>query len=164
MHHPTISSIQRLPSMTVKAVNLRRPQTTSVISSFPQTLPSHPVSPTSTNLGVLGLPQPIQMMIPHSLLPSPRYHLILVWIHSPMNQSIVLHPAFSISRLNPTILAKCGDEELRKVYELRQRTSKNEKWERERCRELLALLRLRLDEHAAHRLNNVKYTLLFDHS
>ena len=48
--------------------------------------------------------------------------------------------------LDPTILAECGDEELRKVYELRQRTAKSEKWERERCRELSALLRLKLDE------------------
>jgi hypothetical protein len=48
--------------------------------------------------------------------------------------------------LDPTILAECGDEELQKVYELRQRTSKNEKSERERCRELSALLRLKLDE------------------
>lgn len=48
--------------------------------------------------------------------------------------------------LDPTILAECGDEELRKVYELRQRTSKSEKWERDRCRELSALLRLKLDE------------------
>ena len=48
--------------------------------------------------------------------------------------------------LDPIILAECGDEELRKVYELRQRTATSEKWERERCRELSALLRLKLDE------------------
>jgi hypothetical protein len=48
--------------------------------------------------------------------------------------------------LDPTILAECGDEEMRKVYELRQRTSKSEKWERKRCQELLALLSLKLDE------------------
>jgi len=35
---------------------------------------------------------------------------------------------------------------LQQVYELRQRTAKSEKWERERCRELSALLRLKLDE------------------
>ena len=48
--------------------------------------------------------------------------------------------------LDPTILAECGDEELQNVYELRQRTAKSEKWDRERCRELSALLRLKLDE------------------
>ena len=48
--------------------------------------------------------------------------------------------------LDPTVLAECGDEELQQVYELRQRTAKSEKWERERCRELSALLRLKLDE------------------
>jgi hypothetical protein len=48
--------------------------------------------------------------------------------------------------LDPTILAECGDEELQHVYELRQRTAKSEKWDRERCRELSALLRLKLDE------------------
>ena len=48
--------------------------------------------------------------------------------------------------LDPTVLAECDDEELHKVYELRQRTAKSEKWERERCRELSALLRLKLDE------------------
>ena len=50
--------------------------------------------------------------------------------------------------LDPTILAECGDEELQNVYELRQRTSKSEKWDRERCRELSALLRLKLDERS----------------
>ena len=44
------------------------------------------------------------------------------------------------------MLKECGDEELQQVYELRQRTKKSEKWERERCRELSALLRLKLDE------------------
>ena len=29
----------------------------------------------------------LQMMMPHSLLPSPRFHLILISIHSPVNQS-----------------------------------------------------------------------------
>ena len=48
--------------------------------------------------------------------------------------------------LDPSVLAECGDEELQQVYELRQRTAKSEKWERERCRELSALLRLKLDE------------------
>ena len=48
--------------------------------------------------------------------------------------------------LDPTILAECNDEELQNVYELRQRTAKSEKWDRERCRELSALLRLKLDE------------------
>ena len=48
--------------------------------------------------------------------------------------------------LDPTILAECGDEELQNVYELRRRTAKSEKWDRERCRELSALLRLKLDE------------------
>jgi hypothetical protein len=48
--------------------------------------------------------------------------------------------------LDPTILAECGDEELQNVYELRQRTAKSEKRDRERCRELSALLRLKLDE------------------
>ena len=48
--------------------------------------------------------------------------------------------------LDPTILEECGDEELQNVYELRQRTAKSEKWDRERCRELSALLRLKLDE------------------
>ena len=48
--------------------------------------------------------------------------------------------------LDPTILAECDDEELQNVYELRQRTVKSEKRDRERCRELSALLRLKLDE------------------
>ena len=48
--------------------------------------------------------------------------------------------------LDPTILAECDDEELQNVYELRQRTANSEKWDRERCRELSALLRLKLDE------------------
>ena len=48
--------------------------------------------------------------------------------------------------LDPTILAECDDEELHNVYQLRQRTAKSEKWDRERCRELSALLRLKLDE------------------
>ena len=55
-------------------------------------------------------------------------------------------PSPEIFYLDPTILAECGDEELQNVYELRKRTAKSEKWDRERCRELSALLRLKLDE------------------
>ena len=90
---PIRNPIETMPSTpsgsrpaSVKAVlDLRRPQMSSVMSWSPQTLPCHPISPTSTNRGVLGLPQQIQMIMPHSLLPSPRYHLILIWIHSPVN-------------------------------------------------------------------------------
>ncbi|KAF8162626.1 hypothetical protein B0H34DRAFT_286897 [Crassisporium funariophilum] len=50
--------------------------------------------------------------------------------------------------LDPTVLAECAekDEEVKKVYDLRQRTARTDKWARERCRELSALLRLKLDE------------------
>ena len=76
---------------------------------------------------------------------------LLLWDNDIDDRSDILtrrSPSPENFYLDPTILAECGDEELRKVYELRQRTSKNEKWERERCRELSALLRLKLDERA----------------
>jgi hypothetical protein len=60
--------------------------------------------------------------------------------------------------LDPTILAECGDEELRKVYELRQRTSKSEKWERKRCRELLSL---KLDERGVLGITSLPYIFFF---
>jgi len=74
---------------------------------------------------------------------------LLLWDHDyndrcdmPIPRSPSPEPLY----LDPTILAECGDEELQNVYELRQRTAKSEKWDRERCRELSALLRLKLDE------------------
>ena len=74
---------------------------------------------------------------------------LLIWDHD-HNDRTDMPPPRSPSPetfyLDPTMLAECGDEELQQVYELRQRTAKSEKWERERCRELSALLRLKLDE------------------
>ena len=74
---------------------------------------------------------------------------LLLWDHDLNDRSDMptsLSPPPENFYLDPTILAECGDEELQQVYELRQRTAKSEKWERERCRELSALLRLKLDE------------------
>jgi len=75
---------------------------------------------------------------------------LLLWDHDPnpdcSDISIPRSPSPENFYLDPTVLADCADEEMQKVYELRQRTAKNEKWERERCRELSALLRLKLDE------------------
>ena len=74
---------------------------------------------------------------------------LLIWDHDHNDRSDMLiprSPSPETFYLDPTVLAECGDEELQQVYELRQRTAKNEKWERERCRELSALLRLKLDE------------------
>ena len=74
---------------------------------------------------------------------------LLLWDHDHNDRSDIprpLSPSPENFYLDPSVLAECGDEELQQVYELRQRTSKSEKWERERCRELSALLRLKLDE------------------
>ena len=74
---------------------------------------------------------------------------LLLWNHDYNDRCdipIPRSPSPELFYLDPTILAECGDEELQNVYELRQRTAKNEKWDRERCRELSALLRLKLDE------------------
>ena len=76
-------------------------------------------------------------------------HSLLLWDHDyndRCDMPIPRSPSPENFHLDPTILAECGDEELQNVYELRQRTAKNEKWDRERCRELSALLRLKLDE------------------
>ena len=74
---------------------------------------------------------------------------LLLWDHDQNDRSDFPTPRSPSPErfyLDPTVLAECGDEEMQKVYELRQRTAKSEKWERERCRELSALLRLKLDE------------------
>jgi hypothetical protein len=76
---------------------------------------------------------------------------LLLWDHDyNLNDSCDMptprSPSPETFYLDPTILAESGDEELQNVYELRQRTAKSEKWDRERCRELSALLRLKLDE------------------
>ena len=74
---------------------------------------------------------------------------LLLWDHDyndRCDMPIPRSPSPENFYLDPTILEECGDEELQNVYELRQRTAKNEKWDRERCRELSALLRLKLDE------------------
>ena len=74
---------------------------------------------------------------------------LLLWDHDHNDRTDIPTPRSPSPEhfyLDPTVLAECGDEEMQKVYELRQRTAKNEKWERERCRELSALLRLKLDE------------------
>jgi hypothetical protein len=74
---------------------------------------------------------------------------LLLWDHDyndRCDMPIPRSPSPERLYLDPTILAECGDEELQNVYELRQRTAKSEKWDRERCRELSALLRLKLDE------------------
>ena len=74
---------------------------------------------------------------------------LLLWDHDHDDRSDMprpLSPSPENFYLDPSVLAECGDEELQQVYELRQRTAKSEKWERERCRELSALLRLKLDE------------------
>ena len=74
---------------------------------------------------------------------------LLLWDHDQNDRSdmpIPRSPSPEVFYLDPTILEECGDDEMRKVYELRQRTAKNEKRERERGRELSALLRLKLDE------------------
>jgi hypothetical protein len=78
---------------------------------------------------------------------------LLLWDHDCDDRSDIprsLSPSPENIYLDPTLLAECGDEELQQVYELRQRTAKSEKWERERCRELSALLRLKLDERGVH--------------
>ena len=81
---------------------------------------------------------------------STRTGSLLLWDHHDYNDRcdmpIPRSPSPENFYLDPTILAECGDEELQNVYELRQRTAKNEKSGRERCRELSALLRLKLDE------------------
>jgi hypothetical protein len=80
---------------------------------------------------------------------STRTRGLLLWDHDHDDRSdmpLPLSPSPENIYLDPTVLAECGDEELQQVYELRQRTAKSEKWERERCRELSALLRLKLDE------------------
>ena len=74
---------------------------------------------------------------------------LLLWDHDLNDRSDMPRPVSPLPEnfyLDPSVLAECGDEELQQVYELRQRTAKSEKWERERCRELSALLRLKLDE------------------
>ena len=74
---------------------------------------------------------------------------LLLWDHDHNNRSDMLIPRSPSPEdfyLDSAVLEECGDEEIRKVYELRQRTAKNEKWERERCRELSTLLKLKLDE------------------
>jgi len=74
---------------------------------------------------------------------------LLLWDHDyndRCDMPIPRSPSPENFYLDPTILEECGDEELQNVYELRQRTAKSEKWDRERCRELSALLRLKLDE------------------
>ena len=74
---------------------------------------------------------------------------LLLWDHDyndRCDMPIPRSPSPENFYLDPTILAECGDEEMQNVYELRQRTAKSEKWDRERCRELSALLRLKLDE------------------
>ena len=74
---------------------------------------------------------------------------LLLWDHDyndRCDMPIPRSPSPESFYLDPTILAECGDEEIQNVYELRQRTAKSEKWDRERCRELSALLRLKLDE------------------
>jgi hypothetical protein len=74
---------------------------------------------------------------------------LLLWDHDyndRCDMPIPRSPSPENFYLDPTILAECGDEELQNVYELRQRTAKSEKRDRERCRELSALLRLKLDE------------------
>ena len=86
---------------------------------------------------------------------SARTSSLLIWDQDHNNdRSDMLPPPLSPSPehfyLDPSVLAECGDEELQQVYELRQRTAKSEKWERERCRELSALLRLKLDERGVH--------------
>ena len=74
---------------------------------------------------------------------------LLLWNHDyndRCDMPIPRSPSPERLYLDSTMLAECGDEELQNVYELRQRTAKSEKWDRERCRELSALLRLKLDE------------------
>ena len=74
---------------------------------------------------------------------------LLLWDHDyndRCDMPIPRSPSPENFYLDPTILEECGDEELQNVYELRERTAKSEKWDRERCRELSALLRLKLDE------------------
>lgn len=79
---------------------------------------------------------------------------LLLWDHDyndRCDMPIPRSPSPENFYLDPTILEECGDEELQNVYELRQRTAKSEKWDRERCRELSALLRLKLDERGVLR-------------
>lgn len=79
---------------------------------------------------------------------------LLLWDHDyndRCDMPIPRSPSPENFYLDPTILEECGDEELQNVYELRQRTAKSEKWDRERCRELSALLRLKLDERVVLR-------------
>jgi len=79
---------------------------------------------------------------------------LLLWDHDHDDRSDMprsLSPSPEDFHLDATVLTECGDEELQQVYELRQRTPKSEKWERERCRELSALLRLKLDEQIQKR-------------
>ena len=74
---------------------------------------------------------------------------LLLWDHDQNDRSDILTSRSSSPEhfyLDPTILAEYGDEEMQRIYQLTQRTAKSEKWERERCRELSALLRLKLDE------------------
>ncbi|KAF8802954.1 hypothetical protein BYT27DRAFT_7215003 [Phlegmacium glaucopus] len=89
---------------------------------------------------------------PSAIVPSTSTGLrsLLLWDHghNPDRSDIPTprSPSPEDFYLDPTVLAECADEEMQKVYELRQRTAKNEKREREKCRELSALLRLKLDE------------------
>ena len=86
---------------------------------------------------------------PSATVPTTSTGSLLLWDHDHDDRSDMpppLSPSPENFYLDPAVLAECGDEELQQVYELRQRTAKSEKWERERCRELSALLRLKLDE------------------
>jgi hypothetical protein len=75
---------------------------------------------------------------------------LLLWNHDQNDRTDIptsRPPSPENFYLDPIVLAEYGDKELQKVYELKQRTAKGEM---ERCRELSALLRLKLAERGVH--------------
>ena len=102
-----------------------------VVSPFPS-----PGWETDNNLIPAKLASKNYIPDPSAIIPTTPTgsHSLLLWDHNHNNHSnmpISCSPSSENVYLDPMMLEKYSDEEMQKVYELRQRVAKNKKQERE---------------------------------